>query len=119
MVWFKVDDQFATHQKTVMAGNRAIGLWVRAGSWCSAQLTDGFVPEHMISVLGGQAGDARKLVATGLWVEAPNGYRFHQWNEDGRQPTRQTVEQKRAEDRQRKADARAAKAAANVNGHQR
>lgn len=111
MTWFKVDDNFATHQKTVAAGNTAIGLWVRAGSWSSANLTDGFIPTHMISILGGRRADARKLVEVGLWVEVDGGYLFHQWNEDGRQPTRSAIEQRRAEDRQRKAEARAAKAA--------
>jgi hypothetical protein len=113
MPWFKVDDQFAMHQKTVLAGNAAAGLWVRAGSWASAQLTDGFVPAHMINVLGGRPIDAKKLVDAGLWHETEGGYVFHQWNEEGRQPTRSAVELRRADDRQRKAEARAAKAQLN------
>jgi hypothetical protein len=116
VTWFKVDDNFATHQKTVKAGNAAVGLWVRAGSWSSAQLTDGFIPEHMISILGGKPADARKLVEVGLWYEVPGGYMFHQWNEEGRQPRRAVIEERRAIDRQRKAEARAAKAAGNGTG---
>lgn len=33
MSWFKVDDHLAFHRKTLAAGNEAMGLWVRAGSW--------------------------------------------------------------------------------------
>ena len=33
MPWFNVDDGFAFHRKAVRAGNAAIGLWTRAGSW--------------------------------------------------------------------------------------
>lgn len=84
---------------------------MRAGSWSASQLTDGHIPAHMITVLGGTTTDARKLVTVGLWLDTEDGYTFHQWNADGRQPTRGDVEKRRVEDRQRKADARAASAA--------
>ena len=113
MVWFKVDDGFATHPKVVQAGNAACGLWVRAGSWSAQQLTDGYIPSSMIAVLGGRKAEAKRLVEVGLWLEESDGYQFHQWNEEGRQPTRNKVELDRAEDRKRKAEARAAKAAKN------
>jgi hypothetical protein len=101
MTWFKVDDTFAFHQKCVAAGNPAIGLWVRAGSWCASQLNDGFVPDHMIGSLGTK-GQAKRLTDVSLWVREDGGYRFHQWNEDGRQPTREEVESKRQEWRDKK-----------------
>lgn len=110
MPWFKVDDNLAFHHKAVAAGNAAIGLWVRAGSFCSQQLTDGFVPDHMIASLG-TVGQAERLVDVRLWHRVEGGYAFHEWSNDGRQPTRQSVEQRREEDRKRKAVARAAKAA--------
>ena len=56
MSWFKVDDQLAFNAKIVAAGNEAMGLWVRAGSWSAAQLTNGFIPEHMaIAMANGMA----------------------------------------------------------------
>lgn len=84
MPWFRVDDNLAFHHKVVAAGNAAMGLWVRAGSMCSAQLTDGFVPDHMISSLGGKT-QAKRLVEVGLWIREDDGYRFHEWAE--RQPS--------------------------------
>ena len=84
-----------------------MGLWVVAGSWCGDQLTDGAIPRDMLAALGGKPADARALVEAGLWEETPAGWRFHQW--DGQNPVRADVEAKREQDRQRKAEARAAK----------
>lgn len=108
MPWFKVDDNFAFHHKAVAAGNTALGLWARAGSWSADQLTDGFIPNHMVRTLGGRPADARRLVDVGLWNAVEGGYQFHQWGDDGRQPSRADVESKRAEWRERKARSRAA-----------
>lgn len=93
MPWFKVDDNLAFHHKVVAAGNPAIGLWARAGSLCAQQLTDGFIPDHMILALGTPA-QAKKLVAVGLWDRVKGGYRFHGWDE--RQPSKASVEAERA-----------------------
>ena len=114
MVWFKVDDTLATHPKVITAGNTAMGLWVRAGSWAASQLTDGFIPEEIIGMLSAKPGDARKLVAVGLWDKVEGGYQFHQWLE--RQPTREETEKKREEWRERQRKARSSKSggAANV-----
>jgi hypothetical protein len=107
MPWFKVDDNLAFHAKSVAAGNPAMGLWVRAGSWCSQQLTDGFVPDHIALSLGTKAQAAR-LVDVVLWHRVAGGFRFHEWDEEGRQPSRAEVEKRRKDDRDRKAAARAA-----------
>lgn len=98
MPWFKVDDDLAFHHKTVAAGNAAMGLWVRAGSWSAQTLTDGFIPNHMVATLGNTA-QARKLVEAGLWTKAAAGYTFHEWAD--RQPTRVETEQKRSAARER------------------
>lgn len=101
MPWFKVDDTLAFHTKTVLAGNAALGLWVRAGSWSMATLSDGFIPDPIADQLGTTA-QARKLVEVGLWERLPTGYAFHQW--DQRQPSKQQVHNDRAAsvERQRK-----------------
>ena len=84
MVWFKVDDGFAFHRKTVAAGNKAIGLWARAGSWSAQHLTDGFIPDHMIRSLDGTVTDARRLVEVALWCRVDGGYQAGvvRWAED-------------------------------------
>jgi hypothetical protein len=104
MPWFKVDDNLAFHYKTVAAGVSAMGLWVRAGSWCAQTLTDGFVPEHMVPALAdGDAGLAGRLVEAGLWRRVKGGFVFHEWTD--RQPSRQSIE-----------NLRTARAAAGRNG---
>lgn len=89
MVWFKVDDKLSVHPKIVSAGNKAIGLWVRAGSWSAANLTDGFVPFNIISVLGATKSDAKALAANGLWLETDSGWIFKDWEQY--QPTAASV----------------------------
>lgn len=100
MVWFKVDDTLAFHRKTVAAGNAAMGLWVRAGSWSAQQLQDGFVPDHIVGALGTKR-EATRLVSAELWIRVEGGFQFHQWDEPGRQPTREQVETDRAAARER------------------
>lgn len=106
MPWFKVDDGLAFHAKTVAAGNAAMGLWVRAGSWCSQQLTDGHIPLHMVKQLG-RVSEAERLVTAGLWDTTGDGYKFHEW--DQRNPTRSKVEHERKEGAKRLAKYREAK----------
>lgn len=108
MPYFGVDDGFAFHPKAVHAGNAALGLWVRAGSWCNQQLTDGFIPSSVVAVLG-TAAQAARLVRVGLWIEADGGFLFHQWTDEGRNFSRSEVLAKREADRRRKAEARASK----------
>lgn len=88
MPWFKVDDAFHSHPKAMSAGNAALGLWVVAGSWSSANLTDGFVPDYVLprlvsSEANGEASAsvlASRLVEANLWRQVRGGYRFHDWD---------------------------------------
>lgn len=103
MVWFVVDDSMAMHPKIIAAGNAAIGLWTRCGSWCAQTLSDGFVPRSIARSFG-TIGQCKALVKAGLWIEVEGGYQFHQWSE--RQQTKSDVEAKRKADRARKAEQR-------------
>lgn len=113
MSWFKVDDTLAFHAKVVAAGNAAMGLWVRAGSWSMQQLTDGRIPAHMAQTLGSRA-EIRRLLDVGLWETADDGYTFHGWNDPGRQRTKDEVvaDREAAAQRQRNARDRARQARA-------
>lgn len=99
MTWFKVDDGFAFHPKAGVAGNAALGLWVRAGSWSAQQLTDGEVPRKYLRALGGRPRDAKQLVLAGLWETTTEGWRFHDW--DVFQPSRKHVLSEREAARER------------------
>ena len=107
MSWFKVDDNLAFHAKVMTAGNAAMGLWVRAGSWSMQMLTDGRIPAAICRQLGTES-QAKKLVEAGLWETTKDGWRFHGWDE--RQPSRASVEAERLSARERQARARQAAA---------
>jgi hypothetical protein len=80
MTWFKVDDTFHSHPKVMATDPAALGLWVIAGSWCGSNLTDGFVPDHVLPrLLPGAAKLAKKLIAAELWDRTDGGYQFHDW----------------------------------------
>jgi hypothetical protein len=100
MPWFKVDDGFAFHRKAIRAGNLALGLWVRAGSWSAQQLTDGHIPSDVVVALGGTADEAKQLVASELWEEDADGYSFRNWVEF--QPSKEAVEADRLKAKIRK-----------------
>lgn len=107
MAWFKVDDGLHASTKSRRAGD-AMALWVIAGSWCAAQLTDGWLPQDMARVLSSNwKKQADRLVAAGLWEPAERdghpGWVFHDW--EVYQPTRAQVlaDRKAAAERQQRA----------------
>lgn len=107
MGWFRIDDQFADHPKVINLRARkgwhgAMALWSLAGTWASRQLTDGFVPEAMISILGCSKAHASMLVEVGLWEREDGGYRFHDFHDFN--PTRAFALEKKEKNR-RKVDA--------------
>lgn len=108
MVWFKVDDGLHSHRKVLSIPRRdrvaALGLWVIAGSWCADNLTDGKVPDYMLTEWAATTRQARALCVAGMWVEVEGGYLFHEWSHAGRQPTRAEVEENRESERKRKAE---------------
>ena len=93
MPWFPVDDSFYSHPKVLATSLAARGLWVTAGSWSSAHLTDGAVPDHVLASLGGTPELAAELVAAGMWKRTRRGYVFHDWLEWG---SKRTAEETRA-----------------------
>lgn len=76
---FTVDDRFHSHAKVLALSLAARGLWVSAGSWSSDHGTDGAVPRHVITALGGTHRQVAALVAAGMWGETPEGIEFHDW----------------------------------------
>jgi len=103
MTWFKVDDSFHSHPKVIATEPAALGLWVIAGSWCSANLTDGFVPDHVLPrLLPGATKLAKKLIAAGLWVRAERGYLFHDWRSFNPTADQIRAEREAAAERQRR-----------------
>lgn len=116
MTWFKVDDKFHASKevKSIPRADRlaAVGLWTLAGAWCSDHLNDGFVPGYMIDDFAGSPELAQALVSATLWTKRRDGYQFRNWAKW--QQTREDVEAKRAEARNRVAAHRARKKGENT-----
>ncbi|MEV8403582.1 hypothetical protein [Streptomyces niveus] len=98
MPWFKIDDSAHSHPKFIRAGNAALGLWLRCGSYSAQHLLEGFVPNEIVKPFKGTPAQVRKLVEAGLWHEAGHdckkcpqpgdGYMIHDFFEGGRNTTR-------------------------------
>lgn len=103
-MWFKIDDGFWAHPKVLGLSDSAVALWVRAGSYCAQQLTDGRLRADALPMLRSDEFVAAELVKAGLWVQTPDGYEYHDWAKY--QPTRESVEAQREEWRERQRRAR-------------
>jgi hypothetical protein len=121
--WFKVDDTAHSHPKLLKAGNAALGLWLRAGSYAAQHLTEGIVPGVVVQLYG-TAPQARKLTAAGLWHEhghacprcpqpTPGDYVMHDYLVYN--PSRAQEESKRAAAADRQARGRARQRSAREN----
>lgn len=77
MTWVRFDDKFHSNAKIISAGNAAVGVYARALTWSSDNLTDGFVPEAVAQMFAGFDGQAvlDRLVTVRLWERVEGGYR--------------------------------------------
>lgn len=104
-VRFQVDPDFYDHPKTAGMSDAAFSLWVRAGSFSAAKLTDGFIAETvLVHTLQSDTPVADELVERGLWRRRRGGYVFHEWNQ--RNLTRQRVRDNQNADAKRKREER-------------
>lgn len=103
-MWFKVDDGLPASRKILSIPRSvrlsAIGLWTLAGAWSSGEELDGWVPDYMVTELGGTPRIVNALVESGLWVRVEDGTKFSNWAEY--QPTRADLETGRAREAERK-----------------
>lgn len=102
MTWFKIDDRFHSHPKVLAAGNAAVGLWARCGSWSADQNQEGFVP-HAIARMYGTAAEIKALVRVGLFEDDDRGgYLIHDWLDFNPSADRVASEREAAAERQRR-----------------
>jgi hypothetical protein len=99
--WFRLDDSFHSHPKILAAGNEAVGLYVRCGTYAAAHLTDGKLPRDIVLLYGSDAL-ADKLVAAKLWRRTRGGWQIHDYLDYN--PSREAVdnERKAAAERQKR-----------------
>jgi hypothetical protein len=113
--WFRLDDSFHSHPKVIAAGNEAIGLYARCGTYAAQFSTDGFIPEDIAVLYGASDTGSRRNPGTGkpetlaetlvrakLWRRARGGWRMPDYLEYN--PSKEAVdnERKKAAERQRR-----------------
>jgi hypothetical protein len=113
--WFRLDDSFHSHPKVIAAGNEAIGLYVRCGTYAAQFSTDGLIPEDIAVLYGASDTGSRKDPGTGkpetlaatlvrvkLWRRVRTGWRMPDYLDYN--PSKQAVDKERkdAAERQRR-----------------
>jgi hypothetical protein len=96
--WFRVDDRFYDHPKVLAAGNAAVGLWTRCGTWSSDHLTDGRIP-YDVARLKGNKREIDGLLRSTLWVDNGTEYIMPDYLEFN--PSSESVKARRAADAER------------------
>lgn len=80
MPWFKVDDHMTSHPAAYIAGDEALGFWLRLGCWLSRHPQPGDVlPTPVVEQLDGRRRmrKVRNLVEAGLLIPCDGGYQMH------------------------------------------
>src|SRR5262245_6338654 len=88
----------------MVAGNAAVGLWVRCAAWSAQQLTDGRIPADIVAGFGNRR-EIDRLTAARLWVPVGDEYVIADWLEY--QPSALEVKERRKRDADRKRAERA------------
>lgn len=110
-IYSKIYSDVLTDAQIVAAGCEGFTMWAKATVYCRLHLTDGFIPESVLPLLGIGVKNPRKtadhLVAISLWQKCDGGYCFgkdHEGNDKWAkyQQTRIDIEKLRAYERERK-----------------
>jgi len=98
MGWVRLDDNFADHPKVIALSDTAFRLYIEGLCYSNRQLTDGFIPNAVYTKLS-KNDDAQFLIEAGLWEDTEGGFLIRSYTEY--QPTREKVEKKREEAKER------------------
>lgn len=105
-LWFQTETRVRTHKKMMVAGPAACWTWVCGNCYAKDQMTDGFIPEEMLSSLVPGVSQreikthAQRLIAAGLWHATDGGYQIHDYLEYN--DSKAEILAKQEEDRKRK-----------------
>jgi hypothetical protein len=87
VTWLKLDDQVTEHPKCVGLSCEAWTLWLHGLTYCSRNLTDGVIPDAILSRLSPcrrPRKAAAELVSTGLWERIENAHLVHDYEKHQR-----------------------------------
>lgn len=87
MAWARIDDNFFSHPKIRKAGNNAAMLYLAALCHSNAYMTEGYIADDVLDLIGIQAfqndpkQSADRLVECGLFIRIDDGYLIHDFLE--------------------------------------
>ena len=87
MAWARIDDNFFSHPKVRKAGKDAVILYMAALCHSNAYMTEGYIADEVLGLIGVQAFQnqpkkaAEKLVQCGLFIRVEDGYLIHDFLE--------------------------------------
>lgn len=83
--WIRLDTTTFDHPKMLDLiedkQHRAIVVHLSGMTYTGKHGLDGFIPRAALRVIGGTAGDTKKLIEVGLWRESSGGWEVHGWDE--------------------------------------
>lgn len=108
MGWVRLDDLFPDHPKVIGLSDEAFRVFVTSLCYCNRYLTDGLIPQLAAERFTRNIVDvAKELTDCSLWERDLDGWRIRSYTEY--QPTKDKVERKREQTKERVTKARAAK----------
>lgn len=97
MIYAGIDVNIITHEKALIAGIEAMGLWMWGMCYAQVHETDGRLPRvAVLAALGGKRNimHAQRLVAAKLWLENEDGS-WTIWNYDKKNQTSEEIRRKK------------------------
>lgn len=101
MGWVRLDDNFADHPKVIGLSDTAFRLFITGLCYSNRQLTDGLIPYQMVNAWVGDNPEkpSDELEDQNLWERVDKGFMIRSYDEY--QPTRDEVEKKRGQAKER------------------
>lgn len=101
MGWVRLDDNFADHPKIIALSDSAFRLFITGLCYSNRQLTDGIIPYRMVQAWVGEnpMKPSDELEDQDLWARVESGFLILSYAEY--QPTRDQVEKKREQVKER------------------
>lgn len=102
MPYFRIDDAWWSHPKTLALSPAARDLWCRSGSYSMQHFTDGLISKQALTVLAAKPKLVAELVEVGYWEPILGGYQFHDWHDHQETAEHLKDRRERARERMRK-----------------
>lgn len=101
MGWVRLDDNFADHPKIIALSDTAFRLFITGLCYSNRQLTDGVIPYQIVNAWVGDNPEkpSDELEDQGLWERIDKGFYIRSYTEY--QPSREKIEKKRDEAKER------------------